>query len=366
MSKSTAIFTALFLCLSIQSHAQISIKYEVPFPKAIRDANDTVSLFIIGDVMMHSKQLEHDHTEFLARIAPDMRAADISVANLEFSCAGPPYTGYPSFSCPDYFPEYLANECGVDVFLTANNHVLDYGSDGLVRTLETYEKLSGSYGIKHTGSAASEAQLESAYPLLISKKGISIALINFTYGTNNGGNGKEWPKVNRMKKDEVHAAFERAKDSGADFIVALPHWGTEYQLTHDQKQQEWAEWLAQEGADIIIGSHPHVVQDTTHIGGIPVIYSLGNAVSNMSIINSRLELAVNVRFIINRSSGAKTMMEPELKFMWCTLPGRLTDSYATLFVKEWANRKNDWLTPSDFDNMIGTWQRVKAAAGISD
>ena len=189
--------------------------------------------------------------------------------------------------------------------------------------------------------------------------------VNFTYGNNLGPQDK-WPMVNEMKENDIHAAFERAKEQEAEFIIALPHWGVEYQLRHSSQQERWAKWLIDEGADVIVGGHPHVVQDTTHIKGVPVFYSLGNAVSNMSIENSRLELAVTLRFVVDRASGKKTMLEPQLDFMWCTLPGNLTGSYATIYVKEWANRKDDWLIPSDFENMIATYDRVKAATGIED
>ena len=118
---------------------------------------------------------------------------------------------------------------------------------------------------------------------------------------------------------------------------------------------------------MILILHPHVVQDTTHIQGVPVIYSLGNAISNMSIINSRLGLAVTLRFVSDPLTQEKRMLEPELRFLWCTLPERLLpDSYASLFVKEWASRRSDWLNPSDFDNMISTWKRVKDTCGIED
>lgn len=348
-----------------EAAAQTRDIYEVPFPKPLRSACDTVSVFIIGDVMMHSRQMDFDHRRFLSEIAPRMREADICVANMEFSLAGPPYTGYPQFSCPEYFPEYVATDCGADVLLTANNHVLDYGGKGLSRTLDFYDHLRDSLGVLHTGAAADSASKAATYPLFISRKGIRIALVNFTYGSNIGP-GAAWPDVNRMRRKDVHAAFERARDNGADFIVALPHWGTEYQLQPDATQREWAEWLVSEGADVIVGAHPHVVQDTTHINGVPVIYSLGNAVSNMSVTNSRLELAATLRFTVNRSSGEKKMLEPQLDFMWCTLPEKLTDSYSTIFIKEWANRRDDWLIQSDYDNMVETLDRVKAATGIRD
>lgn len=363
MRNTFHIAMALLLLFSPRIAAQF--KYEVPYPRPLHDAMDTVSVHIIGDVMMHSPQFSKNCELFFSEIAPGMKGADISIANMEFTLAGKPYTGYPSFSSPEYIADYMAGSCGVDIFLTANNHILDYGKRGIVRTLEIYDKLADSLGIAHTGSALDANQLDANYPLMISRKGFKLAFINFTYGTNQGS-GSEWPKVNRMKESDIHEAFEKAKDNNADFIIVLPHWGNEYQLKHSSEQQKWAEWLVREGADVIVGSHPHVVQDTTHIKGVPVIYSLGNAVSNMSIVNSRLELSVTLRFVLDRASGEKSMLEPQLDFMWCTLPGKLTDSYSTIYIKKWAKRKNDWLTPSDYENMIETLDRVKAATGIED
>ena len=341
-------------------------QYQIPFPKALRNAPDTVSVIIIGDVMMHAKQLERDHHPFLERIAPALRAADFAVANLEFPLGGEPYAGYPVFSTPDYYAWYAGDDCGIDVFLTGNNHVLDRGSRGRQRTLEVYGQIRDSLGVLQTGAARNPEELDDTYPLLLFKHGIRIALVNFTYGTNSGRDST-WPRINYMRKEEISAAIRRARDRGADFVIALPHWGTEYHLQHDASQQGWAEWLVSEGVDAIVGSHPHVVQDTTHIQGVPVIYSLGNAISNMSIINSRLGLAATLRFVHDPVSGKYGMLEPELRFLWCTLPERLLpDSYASLFVKEWANRRDDWLTPEDFDEMISTWQRVKETCGIED
>ena len=341
-------------------------QYQIPFPKSALNAPDTVSVVIIGDVMMHAKQLVRNHRTFLERVAPALRAADIAVANMEFPLAGEPYTGYPAFSTPDYYPWYVGGECGVDVFLTANNHVLDRGSAGLKRTLDVYERIRDSLGVRQTGAGRDPEELDRDNPLLLTRKGIRIALVSFTYGTNMGPD-REWPKVNYMHKDEVAQAIRRAREQGADFVIALPHWGTEYQLRHDSVQRDWAEWLSGQGVDAVVGSHPHVVQDTTHIRGVPVIYSLGNAISNMSATNTRIGLMATLRFVSNPASGEKRMLEPQLRFLWCTLPERLLpDSYASLFVKEWANRRDDWLTPSDFDNMISTYRRVLDATGIED
>ena len=364
----------LLLLLAAPSvlHAQrpstswFSSQYQIPFPKSLLTAPDTVTVTVIGDVMMHAKQLERNHHTFLQWIAPALRKADFAVANMEFPLGGEPYAGYPAFSTPDYYAWYAGEECGIDVFLTGNNHVLDRGSRGLQRTLDVYAQIRDSIGVLQTGAARNRKELEETYPLMLSRRGLKIALLSFTYGTNTGQD-TDWPKVNYMRKDEVEAAIKKARDKGADFVVALPHWGTEYQLLHDASQDSWAKWLVSKGVDVIVGSHPHVVQDTTHIQGVPVIYSLGNAISNMSIINSRLGLAATLRFVCDPLTGEKRMLEPELRFLWCTLPERLLpDSYASVFIKEWASRRSDWLTPSDFDNMISTWQRVKDTCGIED
>lgn len=367
----TLLLLSFTLCVSLGAQQRprypfFSNQYQIPFPKAFLNAPDTVSVIIIGDVMMHTKQLARDHHPFMERIAPALREADFAVANMEFPLGGEPYAGYPAFSTPDYYAWYAGDDCGIDVFLTANNHVLDRGSRGLKRTLDVYGQIRDSLGVLQTGAARDQAEWDETYPLMLFRHGIRIGLVNFTYGTNSGQD-TEWPKVNYMRKEEVSAAIRSARAQGADFVVALPHWGTEYQLQHDATQQSWAKWLVSEGVDAIVGAHPHVVQDTTHIQGVPVIYSLGNAISNMSIINSRLGLAVTLRFTHDPLTGEKQMLEPELRFLWCTLPERLLpDSYASLFVKEWANRRDDWLTPSDFDNMISTWERVKNTCGIED
>ena len=347
-----SIIVALSLLLCLNSRAQIL--YNFPKAQPLYSPTDTVSVYIIGDVMMHTKQLDCDHTLFLSQIEPYMQQADFCVANMEFSLGGKPYTGYPAFSTPDYYPEYVAR-CGADVFLTANNHILDRGAKGLRRTIKVYDHMADSLGIRYTGVGKQ--------PLIIRKNGISIALVNFTYGTNIGPEPGA-PDDLRMRQEDVSESISIAKDAGADFIVALPHWGEEYNLRHNATQERWARWLVSQGCSAVVGAHPHVVQDTTYIAGAPVIYSMGNAVSNMSAPNTRLELSVTLRFVYDHVTGAKRMLEPRLDWLWCTLPGRLTSSYATVRIKDWATRRSEWLNPSDYDNMCATLERVQAATGI--
>ena len=353
------LFILLVSILQGSGICRAQFDFRIPYPKPVNEWQDTVVLSIIGDVMMHEKQLSHDHTTFLEGISDAISKADFSIANMEFPLGGKPYTGYPAFSTPEWYPEYI-KKCGIDVFLLANNHLLDRGTKGLEKTLTYYSEMDS---ISFTGAAADSISFNRNNPLILKRKGLKIALVNFTYGSNIGPE-REWPALLRSRQNDIHKAFERAKEQKADFIIALPHWGIEYELRHSERQREWAEWLIDEGADAVIGSHPHVVQDTTHIKGVPVVYSIGNAISNMSAKNTRLELEVRISFTRNFITGKTGMLEPELRFMWCTLPGTLTPSYKTIFVDEWMDRRDEWIAPGDFDNMTSTLQRVKAATGI--
>lgn len=342
-----------------------------------RKRSDTLSMLFLGDVMLHQKQIDNaralagnggfDFSRFLQYLESRIASADIAVANLEFPLSGPPYSGYPVFSTPDEYADYLA-DCGIDVFLGANNHVLDKGAPGLSRTLRVYDRMEEERSIRYTGIAADERQDTLRNPLMLTWKNIRIALVNCTYGTNSGSE-TAWPKVSRSDRAEIRAALGRARRRGAQVIIALPHWGVEYQLTHSASQHEFARWLAENGADIIIGSHPHVVQDMEvfNVNGrsVPCFYSLGNAVSNMSAINTRIELLVRLR-IVRKRNGTVVLLDPEAEFLWCTLPGRLTDSYATIPVREFLGRRDDWLEPEDYDNMAASYERVKKATGIQD
>lgn len=368
-NKSRTILALLLLLLRFAAQAQVPAGMLMPdnpwwdrsmpvYP--LYGPPDTLSMVIIGDVMMHERQLHYDCTPFLAQLSDRFRSADIAVANMEFPLGGEPYTGYPCFSAPDSYAEYVAG-LGVNVFLTANNHVLDKGRAGLVRTLEKYRALEG---VRITGTAEDAHADSLSYPLILTEKGFRIALVNFTYGTNMG-TPSGWPKVHLEDREEIGRAFERARSLGADFIVALPHWGVEYRLRHSAAQESLARWLADQGVDVIVGAHPHVVQDSCRIGRTPVFYSVGNAVSNMSAANTRLELMVTLRFTRDRQHQME-MLPPRTDFLWCTLPGMLTDNYATIFVKDYIGKRDLWKNPSDYDNMMATWRRVRKETGIED
>ncbi len=335
---------------------------------AVAEKPDTLTIRFLGDIMMHTKQIEasqrpdgtYNFDSYFKFIRDKIEEADIAVANMEFTLAGKPYSGYPCFSAPDGFETYLA-DCGFDVFLAANNHIFDKGTKGAVRTLEKYRELEKEYGIRFTGIAGDEEEMAGNTPLFVNSKGVSIAIVNFTYGTN-AGLSSAWPKTNyESERTRITEALTKAQK--ADFVIALPHWGTEYVLQHSDRQRATAEWLVNNGADIVIGSHPHVVQDRESIEGVTVVYSLGNAVSNMSATNTQLELMATLK-LVSRSDGGIEALPLELDYLWCSRPGGYDNTYTVIPVKEFMDRSSKWSNPADHWKMVDTYNRVSKATGI--
>jgi len=208
--------------------------------------------------------------------------ADISIANFEVTLAGPPYTGYPQFSSPVDIAVACRN-AGIDYLVTANNHAADRGKKGITGTINRLD----SVGIPHTGTFLNSACRDSLSPLMIYKNGTSIALLNYTFSTN-GIIVPEPVIVNMLDKELITKDVNKAKDKKADIIILFLHWGTEYDTIPSRSQTDLAKYFQSIGVDLVIGSHPHVLQKMTltknEVSGNEnvIVYSLGNFVSNQS------------------------------------------------------------------------------------
>jgi poly-gamma-glutamate synthesis protein (capsule biosynthesis protein) len=257
---------------------------------AQNDSTSSLRLIFAGDLMGHVTQINaaqreakgkgHDYKPVLKHLKPYFQNADIAVINLEHTLAGPPYVGYPQFSSPDA-SILAAKDAGFNVIGTANNHSLDRGKQGLERTLVVLD----SMGLKYLGTYKDTSERERKYPLFIVKNGMVIAFLTYTYGTNMLV--EEAPNVvNRIDTLQIAADIIQAKYAFPDFIIALMHWGIEYENKENAEQRELARFLASKGVNLIVGSHPHVVQPFSKISvpeyrdSVPVIYSLGNFFSN--------------------------------------------------------------------------------------
>jgi hypothetical protein len=209
----------------------------------------------------------------LGSLRPMVSGADVAICHMEtpFAAPGDPWTGFPIFNAPGTLAKDAA-ALGYDSCSTASNHTLDYGWDGLTRTLDELDRA----GIKHTGSARTEQ--EAAKPLILDVKGVKLGHLSYTFSFNGiePPEGKPWA-ANLIDVPAILAEARRARDGGAEIVVLSMHWGTEYQHEADVGQTGLArELLASGDIDLILGTHAHVVQPIELIGQRFAAYGMGN------------------------------------------------------------------------------------------
>lgn len=255
-------------------------------------------LLFAGDAMQHQAQLDrarvlgggsrYDYSDCFTLIAPDVTKADYAVCNLEVPLGGgPDYTGYPCFSAPDSYAEAL-RDAGFDLMLTANNHCLDRRDKAARRTLTALDSL----GIDHIGTYHDEAQRDSLVPFIKNINGFKIGFLNYTYGTN-GIEPREGMEVSLIDREKMAREISLTRDAGAEIVVVAMHWGIEYVLLENGVQRSLADFLVDQGVDLIIGGHPHVIQPMKVVRNekegkdVLVVYSLGNLISNMKTADTR-------------------------------------------------------------------------------
>ena len=260
-----------------------------------------------GDIMVHSTQLdgaktqsgEYDFSAFFKEAEPYFKAADLAVANLEVTFGGTEsgqYSGYPVFNTPDSLADTI-KASGLNFLITANNHAYDTGLYGLKRTAQVLKQR----GIEFIGTRETADDLNFAVKEI---NGIKIGFANFTYETSGKTAGRKYLNgaiiaeeandlINSFSYDRIDEFYTTSanmisemKSSGADYIVFYMHWGNEYKLSPDTWQKTVAQKLSNLGVNMIIGSHPHVIEPVELIRSedgestTVCIYSMGNCISN--------------------------------------------------------------------------------------
>ncbi|MBO4456652.1 MAG: CapA family protein [Butyrivibrio sp.] len=255
----------------------------------LAEVKSEVEFIAFGDNIIHDAIMEYADAhengsyDFLYNdVKKEIQQADIAALQQESLLVGDKamYGGYPSFGTPVAVGEAIA-DAGFDVVSCAGNHALDRGTKGIDTTLDFYN----GAGITCVGIQKSSDTSYKPYEI-VNKNGISIALFNYTYGTNNGDPRDKYPNMIHFLpegQDEEDAFVEELKScrDEADISIVFVHWGNEYETEPNEYQRHMAELMAQGGVDAVIGTHPHVVQSLETVqrpdGGVMnVFYSLGN------------------------------------------------------------------------------------------
>lgn len=292
--------------------------------------NIVSTLAVCGDAMSHMPQTRdaydsqagaYDYKPMIRFAKSWIEQADYAVVNLETTFAGgPDYSGFPAFNTPDALGDAL-KDAGFDLVSTANNHCLDRGYDGMVRTLDVLDNL----GLAHVGTYRSAEERAAQNGVHIADVGgIKVAFLSYTYGTNGIPVSKSHPDtVNILHTDYMSDAqvldtariaddLTAAEALSPDLIAVIVHWGVEYQTTQNEHQEEIADFLFDHGADVILGSHPHVLQPmetrtltdrdgTTHTGF--VCWSLGNFISSQNDEYTDTTVVLNLELTKNPNTG---------------------------------------------------------------
>src|SRR5690625_773044 len=253
-----------------------------------------ITLAAAGDIMAHDDQIEsalvtdgaYDFNPMFKDVKPILSEADLTLANFETTTGGADlgYSGFPIFNSPDELIDAVSY-AGVDVLTTANNHSLDTRDTGLIRTVQEIRER----GIDTVGTYVDGSEERI---LVKDVDGITFGILSYTESTN--GLGEQYDPeyldsiLNLMTKENISRDIEAAKAADVDFIITFMHWGEEYMTEPNATQVEYAEFMAEEGVDLILGSHPHVIQksdviETEDGAETYVIYSLGNFISNQRV-----------------------------------------------------------------------------------
>ncbi|MDU5082085.1 CapA family protein [uncultured Tissierella sp.] len=288
----------------------------------------TINLLAVGDIMFHSPQykaafnketLSYDFTSTFRHIKKYVEKANIALGNFETVTAGEeiPFSGFPRFNTPK--ESLLAlKETGFDILATANNHCLDHGKTGLIRTIDNINE----YGMKNIGTYK-----EPNNNILIEEiENIRIGFLSYTYGLNGMDStltGEELSyMVNRIDEEKIKRDIEKARSSDIDLIVVFIHWGNEYQREPSSYQIELGEKMVEWGANIILGSHPHVIQRSQIINRDGkdnfIIYSMGNFLSNQrkeTMDNSYTEDGVMINLEIEKDFSSQETVIKNIQYI---------------------------------------------------
>lgn len=252
-----------------------------------QDKTSQINLIAVGDNLIHIEVIQsgkkpdgsYNYDHLYANIKPEISAADIAVINQETILGGADfeYTGYPAFNSPTEIGDAIVN-AGFDVVLHATNHTLDKKLPGVLNTFAFWKQypLITVLGINETKEQQEEIRI-------VERNGIKLAMLNYTYGLNGYRIPEDMPYlVNMLDREQMAKDIEKAEEL-ADFTIVFPHWGTEYVYEPTKSQKELCEFFFQHGVDLVIGTHPHVLEPVEWMESedhrMLIYYSLGNFMS---------------------------------------------------------------------------------------
>jgi poly-gamma-glutamate synthesis protein (capsule biosynthesis protein) len=259
----------------------------------------TANLFIAGDNLIHSticyyaqkEDGSFDFSPIVENLGSLSEGYDLKYYNQETCLGGAELglTDFPQFNTPQEAGDAMVN-LGFNLVSTANNHALDRGDQQFANS-QAYWKKQAEENQVHMAGTYSSWEKQQAIPVY-EVNGITYTFFSWTYGTNGilPPEGKEYEVNVYPGREEEMLAQIRQADEISDVVIVAMHWGIEYQFNFNAEQQTLAQQLADAGADIIIGNHPHVIEPVAHVGNAVCFYAMGNMLSAQEDISNRISM----------------------------------------------------------------------------
>ncbi len=313
MKKYLTILLSLFVLAGCGKSENIA-KPEVSMP--VSEEEYRVSFVGVGDNIIYKgtvldaasqsgEDREYDFRPIYSEVQDIIEGADVAFINQETVMTGGELSYYPNFNSPQQVGLDLV-DIGFDVVNIANNHMLDKGGDGLLKTVEFWQEQP----VLTIGVYDGDFQRAE----IIEKNGVKIAFLSYTYGTNGGGVAKNSElKIPYVKTADIEKEVENAREN-ADFVIVSVHWGEEGKFQPSSEQKELAKRLADSGVDVILGHHPHVIQPVEWVEGengnrTLCAYSLGNFAAEQA--HDYNMVGGIISFDLVKTSGATTAFSVE-------------------------------------------------------
>lgn len=286
----------------------------------------TASVIAVGDNLYHQSLIDAgvsedgtwNYDKIYTHITDAIKDADIRMIDQEtvFTTDHDNVSSYPSFATPTEVGDAII-KAGFNVVESANNHIDDFGEGFLTDTLNFWKTNYPDVtliGIHDSQEDADTVKIREV-------NGIKIAFLDYIYGTNVGGiEGKDY-MIDMIRKDKITTMIQKAKQQ-ADCIIFVAHWGTEDETMPNEYEKQWAAFLMQQGVDVIIGGHPHVLQPYGQLSddqghNTTIFYSLGNFVSTQQELPELLEGMASFTIQKSTLNGKSTIqiLSPEVKPM---------------------------------------------------
>jgi poly-gamma-glutamate capsule biosynthesis protein CapA/YwtB (metallophosphatase superfamily) len=327
---------------------------------------NTVRITAVGDLLMWAPQIQSARSSegysfdyMFQHVAPYFHRSDLMIGNLETTLSGrestyvkrSPRTGFPMFNCPDELAATL-KRVGFDVLTTANNHCMDRGSKGLARTISVLNQ----HGLGYTGTYRSSNE-KGSY-LIRTIKGIRIAILSYTYGTNHIPVPKTW-MVGRIQREQILRDLKVVQEQ-AEYVIVAMHFGKEFRRYPSEEQKQWVNWLWDNGADLVLGCHPHVLQPMERQGNKLAVYSGGNFISDLMWKNPHTLESIILQVDIEKQANGQIRLN-KVSYVPTWVHRYKTKGirrFRVLPLSKFLRTPDSLLSPQDLATMKQAWKNI--------